>query len=139
MQIIPICFCCCCCFSSSHATSFACACWQKFRSSLYSTSHKSRHVNVRKMLWDHPTKRWKNPTSLSKFPLPPAFLKKKIRSKNSPHIWSQSARHAILNKILFAEVLSTATDTQEKRTRGKNRTNRLLLRCSSLLKLHDGS
>lgn len=100
-------------------------------------SNKSSHRNVRKMLWDHPTKRWKNP-SLSKFPHPrPTFLKKKkkkIQSKNYSHIWSQ-------NKISFAEVLSTATETQEKRTRGKKQEKqvyRLLIRCSSLLKLHDG-
>lgn len=86
-------------------------------------SNKSRHRNVRKMLWDHPTKRWKNP-SLSKFPHPrPTFLKK-IQKKSKARtilIIGVKARGAILNKISFAEVLSTATDTQEKRTRGKNK------------------
>lgn len=106
-------------------------------------SNKSSHRNVRKMLWNHPTKRWKN-LSLSKFPHPrPTFLKKnKKKSKaRTILIFGVKVRGAILNKISFAEVLSTATDTQEKRTRGKKQEKqlyRLLIRCSSLFKLHDG-
>lgn len=78
-------------------------------------------------------------------PPPPAdFSQKKNKKKSKARtilIFGVKVRGAILNKISLAEVLSTATDTQEKRTRGKKQEKqlyRLVIRCSSLLKLRDG-
>ena len=80
-------FCCCCCFSSFHATFLACARYKRSSQACtiprtrHDYSNKNSHVNVRKMLWDQPTKRWKNP-SPSKFPHPSAdFSQKKLKNQ----------------------------------------------------------
>lgn len=63
-------------------------------------SNKSSHVNVRKMLRDQPTKRWKNPTSLSKFPppSPPRLFSKKKNPKQELSSYLESKRAARYSK-----------------------------------------
>lgn len=88
-------------------------------------SNKSSHRNVRKMLWDHPTKRWKN-LNLSKFPHPGRLFSKKTKKNPKQELSSylESKCGALFSIRYHSLKYSALPQTPRKKGPGeKNRRN----------------